>query len=82
MRLLNISGLNLKNLNALKSLPHLTEIIAANNQFEDSHDIVSSIAQLQRLKLATFSNCPAHKNDIYYRNKIILASNTLGTCFI
>lgn len=78
LRLINISGLNLRNLNDIKSLPHLTELIAADNQFEDSNCIASSIAQLQRLKLATFANCPAHKNDIYYRNKIILASKTLG----
>lgn len=80
LRLINISGLNLKDLNAMKSLPHLAELIAADNQFEDSNCLATSISQLQRLKLATFANCPAHKNDIYYRNKIILASKSLGMC--
>lgn len=81
MRLLNISGLNLKVLNAIKLLPHLTELIAADNHFEDSNTIVSSIVQLQRLRSATFTNCPANKNDIYYRNKIILASKSLGSLY-
>lgn len=75
---MNISGLNLKNLNAIKSLSNLTELLAADNQFQDSNCIVTTVSQLQRLKSATFANCPAYKNDIYYRNKIILASKTLG----
>lgn len=79
---MNISGLNLKNLNGLKSLSHLTELIAADNQFVDSNCIVPTIAQLQRLKSATFAECPAYKNDIYYRNKIILASKTLGLLYL
>lgn len=78
LRLLNISGLNLKNLSALMSLQHLTDLIAADNQFEDSNCMATVIAQLHRLKSATFVKCPAYKNDIYYRNKIILASKTLG----
>lgn len=55
------------------------ELIAADNQFENSDCIVTCIVPLHRLKLAIFANCPAYKNDIYYRNKIILASETLGT---
>lgn len=80
LRSINISGLNLQDLEAIKTLPNLVELIAADNQFEDSCGLATSISQLRRLKLATFANCPAHKNDIYYRNKIILASKTLGMC--
>lgn len=78
LRLLNISGLKLSDLNLLKSLPHLVEVIAADNNFVNSEYIASSISQLSHLRSATFSGCPAHKDDIYYRNKIILESKSLG----
>lgn len=54
------------------------EVIAADNNFGNSEYIASSISQLSHLRSATFAGCPAHKDDIYYRNKIILESKSLG----
>lgn len=79
MRLLNISGLKLNNLSLLNTQPNLVEIIANDNHFEDSEYIASSIGHLSNLRSASFAGCPAQRNDIYYRNKIISDSRSLGT---
>lgn len=78
LHFLNISGLKMSNLDLLKYLPNLNELIAADNHFESSEYIASSIRQHLNLKSASFVGCPAQKNDIYYRNKIISDSQRLG----
>lgn len=78
LRVLNISGLHLTELKILRTLPHLTKLIAADNNFEKGDYIASSINCLNDLKTAVFCGCPAQKNDIHYRNKIILESKSLG----
>lgn len=78
MRLLNISGLKLNDLSLLNALPDLIEIIANDNHFENSEYIASSIGKLLNLRSASFVGCPAQRHDIYYRNKIILDSKSLG----
>lgn len=65
-------------LKLLQTLPHLEKLIAADNSFESSEYIASSINHLNYLKVAVFAGCPAQKNDIHYRNRIILESNSLG----
>lgn len=54
------------------------ELIAADNNFDCSDDIAASIGELRHLKTALFKGCPAQKQDVYYRNKIILESKSLG----
>lgn len=76
--MLNVSGLQLTDLNFLKTLPHLIELTAADNRFVDSDYIATSIAGQKYLERASFAGCPAQKNDIYYRNKIILESKSLS----
>lgn len=76
--MLNINGLKLTNLDLLKSLPHLVELIASDNSFNCSDYIASSIGHLSYLKKCNFTGCPAQKTDIHYRNKIILESKSIG----
>lgn len=76
--MLNISGLKLTELKLLQTLPHLKKLIAADNNFESSDYIASSINHLSYLKVAVFADCPAQKNDIHYRDRIILESKSLG----
>ncbi|XP_055325560.1 protein phosphatase 1 regulatory subunit 42-like [Sitodiplosis mosellana] len=77
LRELNISGLQLTELKILKTLPHLAKLSAADNNFETSDYIASSINHLNCLQVAVFAGCPAQKRDIHYRNKIILGSKSL-----
>ncbi|XP_031633407.1 protein phosphatase 1 regulatory subunit 42-like [Contarinia nasturtii] len=77
LRILNISGLRLNELKLLKTLPHLEELSAADNNFDNGDYIARSIEHLGYLTKAIFTNCPAQMNDIYYRNKVILASKSL-----
>lgn len=76
--MLNISGLKLTELKFLQTLPHLEKFIAADNNFESSDYIASSIKHLNYLTVAVFAGCPAQKNDIHYRDRIILESKNLG----
>lgn len=73
--------MKLTELKFLKTLPHLEELLAADNNFDNSAYIAASVNHLGYLTKATFTNCPAQKNDIYYRNKIILESKSLGNSF-
>lgn len=78
LRVLNISGLKLSNLSFLVPLRNLEEIIATDNRFTDANHISKSISHLNRLCSAQFMRCPAHLKDFYYRDTIIMKSNSLG----
>lgn len=78
LRVLNISGLKLSNLSFLVSLRNLEELIATDNRFNDANHIAKSISHLNHLCSAQFMRCPAHLKDFYYRDTIIMKSNSLG----
>lgn len=77
MKILNISGLKLKSLNALAPLYQLEQLIASENLFENASDIGQQIQNLRSLLKADLFGCPAQRKDVYYRDKITAASESL-----
>lgn len=58
----------------------LEELLASENSFENAGDIGQEIQQLQSLIKIDLVGCPAQRKDVYYRDKIVAASDSLRMC--
>ncbi|KAG4067744.1 hypothetical protein HA402_005516 [Bradysia odoriphaga] len=76
LRVLNVTGLGLVNLDFLPTLQCLNELIAAENKFECPTEIGESIRGLPVLRKVEFVGCPAQK-DIHYKEKIMAKAPTI-----
>lgn len=70
LRVLNITGLGLINLDFLSTLQYLQKLSAADNKFECPSEIGESIHNLPFLLKVEFRGCPAQR-DIHYKEKIM-----------
>lgn len=78
LRVLNISGLQLEQVDVLKALQRLREIIAADNLFRCAKEIADFANAMPCLERATFKGCPAQKLDVHYLKKITTGTDHLG----
>lgn len=78
LRIFNVTGLGLINLDFLPTLQCLNELIAAENKFECPTEIGESIRSLPVLRKVEFRGCPAQK-DIHYKEKIMAKAPRIGT---
>lgn len=69
VRILNVSGLRLKNLSFLIGFSCLEQLIATDNSFEDADAITAYMSNIPTINQADLRGCPA-QHDFYYRNKI------------
>ncbi|KAJ6641316.1 Protein phosphatase 1 regulatory subunit 42, partial [Pseudolycoriella hygida] len=70
LRILNVTGLGLTNLDFLPTLQCLSELIAAENKFECPKELGESVRNIPVLRKVEFRGCPAQK-DIHYKEKLI-----------
>lgn len=78
LKVLNISGLGLTNLDALIPLQQLRELNACDNRFSNSEDLVKFVKSMPYLTDVTFRRCPAQMNDRHYRDKLYAGSDVLS----
>lgn len=78
LKVLNISGLQLKLLCDLQPLERLEELNACDNLFANARDLGRFLKEMPSLMVATFKGCPAQRNDLHYRDKLITSSDALS----
>lgn len=81
LNVLNISGLRLKTLECMKNFKILKQLIAKDNDFNTTESISEYLVSNQ-LKCVNFFGCPAKRQDKHYRDKITLASDSLGNSLL
>lgn len=78
LRVLNVSGLRLRNLDDLLPMRMVEELNASNNLFENAESLAKFVSAMPVLVKANFKGCPSHSNDLHYRDKIICGTNNLS----
>lgn len=69
VKIMNVSGLRLRNLSFLAGFSCLELLIATDNSFEDTDAITPYVSNILTINQADLRRCPA-QHDFYYRNKI------------
>lgn len=75
--MLNVTGLLLSDIDALKHCFRLETLMAAENRFENAIELGKQLTVFPCLRNVVLNDCPAQK-DIHYRDKITAGALQIG----